>query len=228
MQESQNGKLFFAMVDYDDGPDVFNLLNINSAPVFMFFSEKGKTKDADQMDIQRIGFSAEVISRWISEKTDISIRVIRPPNYTATIAILTLFSMFASLLYVKRNNLDFLYNRSSWGMLAVFICLAMTSGQMWNHIRGPPLMHRTSKGVAYIHSSSSGQFVIESYIIIFLNAAISLGVIFMNDSMRGRGDVKRKKMTAVAGLVMTAVFFSLLLSIFKGKAHGYPYTFLFK
>ena len=47
----------------------------------------------------------------------------------------------------------------------------MTSGQMWNHIRGPPIMHRNPKGggVSYIHGSSSGQFVIETYLIILLS-----------------------------------------------------------
>ncbi|KAF8793300.1 Tumor suppressor candidate 3 like protein [Argiope bruennichi] len=44
---------------------------MNSAPVFMHFPEKGKPKKGDQMDIQRIGFQAETIARWIAERTDI-------------------------------------------------------------------------------------------------------------------------------------------------------------
>lgn len=48
--------------------------------------------------------------------------------------------------------------------------LAMTSGQMWNHIRGPPFVHKTqSGGVAYIHGSSQGQLVLETYIVIILS-----------------------------------------------------------
>jgi len=216
------------MVDYDGGSEVFNEeLELKEAPVFLFFSEKGKIKNAEQMDIQ-IGFTAERIGRWIQEKTDISIRIIRPPNYSGTLALIILFALVACLLYLKRNNLDFLYNRTSWGLGAVFIVLAMTSGQMWNHIRGPPLMHRTQKGVNYIHGSSSGQFVIETYIIIFLNAAVGLGVVLMNESMKSKGDPKKRKIMAVAGLVLTTLFFSLLLSVFRGKAHGYPYSFLFK
>ena len=39
--------------------------------------------------------------------------------------------------------------------MALFFVFAMTSGQMWNHIRGPPLVHKTQGGqVAYIHGSS--------------------------------------------------------------------------
>jgi len=42
----------------------------------------------------------------------------------------------------------------------------MTSGQMWNHIRGPPFVHRTQGGsIAYVHGSSQGQFVLETYIV---------------------------------------------------------------
>ena len=59
------------------------------------------------------------------------------------------------LIYMRRNNLEFLYNKNLWGMMALFFVFAMTSGQMWNHIRGPPLVHKTQGGqVAYIHGSS--------------------------------------------------------------------------
>lgn len=223
-----SSKLFFAMVDYDEGSEVFNMLGINSAPVFIYFSEKGKIKNADQLDIQRVGFHAETIGKWIAEKSDINIRIIRPPNYSGTFALLIFFVLIASLLYIKRNNLDFLANRTSWGMAAVAIVLAMTSGQMWNHIRGPPLMHRTSRGVSYIHGSSSAQFVVETYLIILLNGAIAFGFILLTNALKAKSDPKKAKFMAIAGLVMTAIFFSSLLSIFRSKAHGYPFSFLFK
>ena len=37
----------------------------------------------------------------------------------------------------------------------MFFVFAMTSGQMWNHIRGPPFVNKgRDGGVAYIHNSS--------------------------------------------------------------------------
>jgi oligosaccharyltransferase complex subunit gamma len=46
----------------------------------------------------------------------------------------------------------------------------MTSGQMWNHIRNPPFLHKNQQGgVAYIHGSSQGQFIVETYIIAVLS-----------------------------------------------------------
>ena len=70
-------------------------------------------------------------------------------------------------------------------------------------------------------------------------------MILMNESMKGRGDSKRRKsnwifitwiilivvfhlVMAGIGLGSVAIFFSFLLSIFRSKAHGYPYSFLFK
>lgn len=165
-----SNKLFFAMVDFDDGSDVFQSLRLNTAPVFMHFPAKGKSKGPDTMDIQRVGFSAESIAKWIQERTDIQIRVFRPPNYSGTVAILMLVSLVGGFLYLRRNNLDFLYNTKVWGSIAIMFCFAMISGQMWNHIRSPPFVHKSSNGgVAYIHGSSQGQLVVETYIVMFLS-----------------------------------------------------------
>lgn len=55
-------------------------------------------------------------------------------------------------------------------MFSLFVCLTMISGQMWNHIRGPPFLHQGQNGqIAYIHGSSQGQFVVETYIIMILS-----------------------------------------------------------
>lgn len=62
----------------------------------------------------------------------------------------------------------------------------------------------------------------------FLNqcqdGAIVLGMIMMTDAAaRKNGDVKMRQIIAVIGLAIVAFFFSLILSIFRSKAHGYPY-----
>lgn len=72
-----SNKLFFAMVDFDEGTDVFQAMKLNTAPVFMHFPAKGKSKKADNMDLQRVGFSAEAIAKWIGERTEMNIRVFR-------------------------------------------------------------------------------------------------------------------------------------------------------
>jgi len=225
--QQYSDNLFFAMVDFDEGPDVFQIMKLNSAPVFMHFPAKGKPKKLDSMDIQRVGFGADAIAKWIGERTEVNIRVFRPPNYTGTIAMFALFCVTAVLVYMRRNNLEFLYNKNAWGLIALVFVFSMTSGQMWNHIRGPPLVHKTQGGqVAYIHGSSQGQFVLETYLVMCLYAVITLGMVMMTDAADGKGDVGKKRMIAGVGVVLFALFFSLILSIFKQKAGGYPYRFL--
>jgi len=225
-----SNKLFFAIVDYDEGPDVFTSLKTNSAPVFMHFPAKGKPKKGDTMDVHRVGFAAEQVARWVAERTDIHIRVFRPPNYSGTLALTLLFSLIGGLLYLKRNNLEFLYNKTSWGVAALSIIFAMTSGQMWNHIRGPPFMHKNphTGQVHYIHASSQGQFIVETYIVIFLNVAVVVGMILLNEASSIEGDASKKCIVALVGLGLVAFFFSLLLSVFRNKYQGYPYSFLIK
>ncbi|XP_013382245.1 tumor suppressor candidate 3-like [Lingula anatina] len=225
-----SNNLFFAMVDFDEGSDVFTSLKLNSAPVFMHFPPSGKPKKGDTMDIHRIGFSAEQIAKFVSERTDIHIRVFRPPNYVGTMGVLLLFIVIGGLLYLKRNNLEFLYNKTPWGVASLSIIFAMTSGQMWNHIRGPPFMHKNPQTgqIMYVHNSSQGQFVVETYIVIFLNAAVVIGVILMNEVQHMKADAGKKRILALVGLGVVVLFFSLLLSVFRQKYQGYPYSFLIK
>ena len=57
-----------------------------------------------------------------------------------------LATLIGGLLYLRRNNLEFLYNRTAWSLIALFFVFAMISGQMWNHIRTPPFVHKTQNG----------------------------------------------------------------------------------
>lgn len=47
--------------------------------------------------------------------------------------------------------------------------LVMYSLTFSKQIRGPPVVQRTQNGIAYIHRSSQGQLVIETYIVFLLS-----------------------------------------------------------
>jgi oligosaccharyltransferase complex subunit gamma len=221
-----SNKLFFALVDFDEAGPIFQSMKLYTAPVFIHFPAKGKPQSHDKMDIQRFGVEAEAVSRWIAERTDVQIRVFRPPNYSGTMALIIVSIVVGGLLYLKRNNLEFLYNRHAWGLASLFIVFCMTSGQMWNQIRGPPVVQRTQNGISYIHRSSQGQLVVETYIVFLLSASITLGMILVIEAGKGKADIRKRRVMLVAGLGMFALFFGMILSIFKSKAHGYPYSFI--
>lgn len=212
-----------------------------------------QTIAADTLDLQRAGFSAEALVKFVQERTDIQFRIVRPPSYSGIMVILLLGALVAGFLYMRRNNLEFLFNKRIWGVLALTFCMAMISGQMWNHIRSPPLLHRSPNGgISYIHGSSQAQLVIESYIVMFLSkintllthtqsanlqyffldlsiflidAMIVIGMIFLTEAGQ-QSDQRKGRFMAITGLVLVSIFFSLILSIFRSKAQGYPYRYL--
>ena len=100
---------------------------------------------------------------------------------------------------------------------------------MWNHIRSPPYAHRNPQTgeIAYIHGSSDGQLIAETYIVIFLYALICVGFVLLNEKALEQEDIKKKRIFTLIGAVMVIVFFSLLLSVFRSKYHGYPYRLVF-
>lgn len=55
------------------------------------------------------------------------------------------------------------------------------------------------------------------------DAAVALGMILMVEAANKRDDVRKRRIYAIIGLGLYAFCFSLLLSIFRSKAHGYPY-----
>ncbi|KAG9510138.1 Tumor suppressor candidate 3, partial [Fragariocoptes setiger] len=221
---SDSKSLFFGYVDFDEGSEVFNYLKISSAPAFLYFSPKGKVRDAQELNLQRIGFSADVLIKWISEKTNSDIknmRIVRPPNYTMVVLLTGLALATTAILYFSRNSLGFVFNRTNWAILALVIVFFMTSGQMWNSIRGAPFMQRSKDGLVYISGSSSFQYVAETYIVFGLNAAVTLGMLIVTNSMRaGRttsliGGAKQRKIEALVGTIILLFSFSLLMSTFR-------------
>ncbi len=113
------------MVDFDDASEVFQLLKTASAPQFLHFPRKGKQKAGDNFDISRTGFAAEQIAKWVADRTDVQVRIFRPPNYSGFLLVLMAASMIGGLLYVKRNSLEFIFNKTTWSFLVIVSTIKM-------------------------------------------------------------------------------------------------------
>lgn len=55
-----------------------------------------------------------------------------------------------------------------------------------------------------------------------------LGMILMTEAAQRKGDVTKRQALAITGLFLFSIFYSFVLIVFRSKAHGYPYSFLFK
>ncbi|XP_054879613.1 magnesium transporter protein 1-like isoform X4 [Poeciliopsis prolifica] len=200
-------RIFFASVDFDEGSDVFQMLNMNSAPTFLHFPPKGKPRRSDNYELQVRGFSADQLARWVADRTDVQIRVIRPPNYAGPLLLGFLLAVIGGLAYLRRNNLEFLFNKNVWAFSALCFALIMTSGQMWNHIRGPPYAHKNPNTgqVSYIHGSSQAQFVAETHIVLLFNGAVTAGIILLCEAATSDIDTGRKKRELTQGELYSAI-----------------------
>lgn len=54
---------------------------------------------------------------------------------------------------------------------------------------------------------------------------IVLGMILLTESGM-QTDMRKGRIMAIVGLVLVSVFFSLILSVFRQKAQGYPYRYV--
>lgn len=223
-----SNRLFLVMIDFEEGLDVFRFLKMDSAPAFIHFPAKGKRERADIMHINKYGISAAAIATFVHQRTGIRIIVSRPPNYAGNIALIFLAALVAGALYIRGQGLGFLYSKNLWGILAVFFCLFMISGQMWNHIRRAPFNHYNQNGeVSYVNRSNQNQFVVETYIVMVLYFMIAFGMFLLIES-RNQRDIDKKRLMVIAGIVFSLTFFSVLLALFRSKFKAYPYRMIFK
>lgn len=72
-------------------------------------------------------------------------------------------------------------------------------------------------------------FIFTKQNIMLLNAMVDtilvFGAVIMTDSYTKKTDSKTRKIMTVGGLALVVFLFSVILSIFKSKAHGYPYRY---
>jgi len=63
----------YLLVDKRLFPYYFFQLGLKSAPAFIHFPSKGKRKAADTYDIQRVGYQAETLAKWVAERADVKV-----------------------------------------------------------------------------------------------------------------------------------------------------------
>jgi hypothetical protein len=60
------------------------------------------------------------------------------------------------------------------------------------------------------------------------DGAIVAGVILLLEVKSPKIEASKRLYMAIGGLILVSLFFSLLLSVFRSKYSGYPYSFLIK
>jgi len=137
--------------------------------------------------------------------------------------------MIGGLLYVKRNSLEFLYSHIIWGLFIIGVVCYFISGQTWNLINAPPFTSKQKDALIIFADDSNMQYIAETYIVFLLYFGVCVGMILLNEAPKLRSKMgKRRAIAAILGILIVVFLFSFLLSIFRSKYQGYPYSFLIK
>ncbi|KAM7533454.1 hypothetical protein Aperf_G00000120693 [Anoplocephala perfoliata] len=221
-------RLFFAVADYDDDPKIFTSLNQNTVPVYLHFPPNMSPQKKDFYDITQNGFSAEVLAQWIFARTEIHLKIERPPSYSGLIFIVIAAGVIGIIIYLRSDNIGNLASRSTVSFTCMVVIFYLISGQVWNNIQRPAAFHNSAeRGLVIFYPSSSSQFVWETVIIMGVYALMSWGLIILTEVDQTQ-DPNRKRVMAIIGLAMFVISISLSLSFFRKKNHGYPFSFLLK
>lgn len=219
--------IFFVLLDVDSARDVFEQMRMKTVPHIVEFKRRMKN-EAVQFDVRKYGFEAEHIAKWIRERVDVKINIYRQVDFKPIIGMVFVGVLFVvSSLLFRKSILNFL-SRRIFGIFILGIIFVFTSGQMWNKIRHPPWFVGGRHSKSYIYGGSDMQLVAETLIIAAIYASFAAGMILLNAAPTFKIRRKFKILLAFTGLAIMAVFYSLMLSIFKKKHRGYPYNGLFE
>ncbi|XP_037658537.1 magnesium transporter protein 1-like [Choloepus didactylus] len=221
-------KIFFAMVDYDECPKVFGMFQVKSVPTFLHFPAKRQFTVDDIYCLKERGIGAEQIAEWVVERTNVSIRIRRPASYHDLFMLGILLALIGGLVYLLKWNRKFIFSKTFWAVFALCFVTVMTAGEMWTRIEAAPYAERNphTGQMHYIHRMYYSQFVGETYIISLLNMCITLGMVILDKAATSRMNFLKRKMMCMIGMCLVVIFFSWLLSLFRYKEPGYPYSFL--
>lgn len=218
---------FFATVDFDDAPTVFQKLSMVSAPVVYVYPPtegprspaNGKTAPS-KYDFSN-GFEAGPLAEQLSRHTPIPIPYKAPFNWSRLVAFAALIPIVA---LVFRFIAPLAKNRWVWAAGTVLVSLVMTSGYMFTQIRGVPFSGPNGAWIAQGYSNQFGQEVqvVSMLYGVLAGSFLMLTIVTPYQQSPGRQRTQIYLWTAVNFLV-----FSILVSLFRVKNRGYPFKLFF-
>uniref|UniRef100_A0A1D1Z6I9 Magnesium transporter protein 1 n=1 Tax=Anthurium amnicola TaxID=1678845 RepID=A0A1D1Z6I9_9ARAE len=222
-------RIYFGVLDFKNGREVYTKLNLNNAPTLFYFPPTTgqyakEISEPDRYDFNRRGFEAESLASFLSHHLGTQVPVNRPLNYFAI--FITLFFMLAGLALFKLMYpiiLNLVQNKNIWTAFSLVIILIMISGHMWNHIRSPPYILPQNGKISYIAPGFSSQLGIESQIVAIMYGVCALSFVTLIISVPKIEDRTKQRFGVYIWMGILVATFSLLFALFRMKNPGYPF-----
>ncbi|KAF9454505.1 oligosaccharyl transferase subunit OST3/OST6 family, partial [Macrolepiota fuliginosa MF-IS2] len=213
--QAQRDNHFFATLDFDDGPTVFQKLGLSSAPVVLSYTP-AKAEPA-RYDFADGSFEAAPLVEFLSKYTPVPIPYRDPIDWTrwALTSILGLLSLFA-----LRFASPILQSRWTWAVGTILTSLIMISGYMFTRIRGMPYTGHEGNWIAAGFQSQYGQ---EVHVVAFIYGLLSFAFIMLTVVVPKQSSPHRQRIQVYLWSAVVLIIYSVLVSLFRVKNRGYPF-----
>ncbi|RXW20744.1 hypothetical protein EST38_g5110 [Candolleomyces aberdarensis] len=226
VQASDRDQHFFATLDFDNAPNVFQKLSLASAPVvFAYPAADGPRKPASgrtaptKYDFQD-GFDAGPLAQHLSKFTPVPIPYKAPIDwakwFTTAIAIIGVGSFL-------RLAAPVVFTRWTWAFGSVIVMLIMTGGYMFTRIRGVPYVGRDGNWIAAGFSNQYGQ---EVHVVAFVYGLLAFSFVMLTLIVPYQTSPAKQRMQVYLWGAVVIIIYSVLVSLFRVKNRGYPYKLL--
>lgn len=123
------------------------------------------TSKYEKYDFMRLGLDPEDVVRFVEPIVGREIPLIKPFDFAKLLTLVFFVAtIYVSYRYIGSHLVAHLRNPIPWAIMSVVFTLIMTSGTMWNSIRGAPYVGNRE----VISGQFQSQFVIETRIVAIL------------------------------------------------------------
>eukprot|EP00193_Tetraselmis_chui_P018415 CAMPEP_0177792244 /NCGR_PEP_ID=MMETSP0491_2-20121128/24421_1 /TAXON_ID=63592 /ORGANISM="Tetraselmis chuii, Strain PLY429" /LENGTH=338 /DNA_ID=CAMNT_0019314645 /DNA_START=59 /DNA_END=1076 /DNA_ORIENTATION=- len=185
----QEGKIFFADIEFQESQEVFHRLGVQALP-FVFRLPTSAIKrdgrialnDNDKMtpdSFPNYPWSAEDMGSFTAERTGLPTPTIDRPSFAKSpLFPLIVLPTLASLAFLawKVYCSDFIWHPLLWSTGAVFVCWFATSGGLYNIIRNVPMVTADQNGQPVFFMRGQGQLASEGFVLGTMEALFGISI----------------------------------------------------
>jgi len=227
----QGDEIFFVVVDIDSSRGVFEKYKFTTVPQLFVVPPSGSQEPPYQVNPKRSFMmdsqpDAEKMAKFVQSQLGVHITITRSIT-KVVIMLIVLFGGLALLIKPVINRLDFFLGLIRKKVLWMFVSLGLyttsISGMIYDIIRNPPpffLNHQTGQ-IVFFHPQSNQQFVIEGFIIGFLNVGCAVALICLCTFMKRFKDSQNRSTFIGACFTTFVILLYSIISLYRVKNRWY-------
>ncbi|KAI8818143.1 uncharacterized protein EV422DRAFT_191710 [Fimicolochytrium jonesii] len=229
--------LYFAQLDFSAGREIFDQFHVKTVPMVLHYpptegplatDDSSTSDEPEHYNLNRQGFKAEALARYASDIVKHEFIIKRPMNweiYGTMVGSFILLAFFIALAWPA--IVAGVQSRKVWSTVLIAWVVIMSSGHMWNSIRGPPYTGTRDKQPEFISPGFQNQYILETHIIAVLYAACSISFVALVTRIPTISHPASQRSAAYACAAGFVIVYSLALRLFRAKNGSYPYKLLF-